>query len=572
MNKVLALLLMLYMGTALSQNTTTTPVLTPGEVYSTGNLVQMTTTTSGSTWTNAVYQDNLTCFAWGNPGYCGPNPIVRPGNNINFSYGWTDIYQQIQLTTSAALSVPGLRVNGYNFGFTAKNGNGWDDGRTDLLFAYVQFNDAQGGTLLNHTHNLSYKFDWSRFEYNKTFDSPYALKDISSVRYGFVGQDNNGWAGPYGPEIYNITFGIKYSVDPCANDPLASPTCPGYMEALNKLLPPPILVEPTTTTATATGTTVTSEPAVAIAPSTTSVSTAPTAQSSVIAPVVSAPAPVAASNTSNSTASTATTSTTARENTGGNTAQALSIISRNQERDRETLAVAQTAVAAASAAAAAAQQEAVAVASVAVANSTVNNAATTAGSNNAGASSRSAVVSNNTAAQTSVFQLMSGMSAMSVNSPQSQNTSISTSTVGSSVIAETAPVAQTQSLTTSGSGSSIVDTTVLAASNFLMDRTNPINNIMEQRLTSPASTTPTTGPSVNTRAADNEAAGGVSLAVMAVAPVGYGDYLNFTLRDAAFYAPREVYRNQRTVDNARALRQLTNDNRHREMVEQQYRR
>ena len=22
----------------------------------------------------------------------------------------------------------GLRVNGYNFGFTAKNGNGWDDG------------------------------------------------------------------------------------------------------------------------------------------------------------------------------------------------------------------------------------------------------------------------------------------------------------------------------------------------------------------------------------------------------------------------------------------------------------
>jgi hypothetical protein len=57
---------------------------------------------------------------------------------------------------------------------------------------------------------------------------------------------------------------------------------------------------------------------------------------------------------------------------------------------------------------------------------------------------------------------------------------------------------------------------------------------------------------------------------MALAPTGYADYLNFTMRDAAFYAPKEVYRNQRNVDNARALRQMTNDSRHREMVEMQY--
>ena len=38
------------------------------------------------------------------------------------------------------------------------------------------------------------------------------------------------------------------------------------------------------------------------------------------------------------------------------------------------------------------------------------------------------------------------------------------------------------------------------------------------------------------------------------------------------YAPKEVYRNQRNVDNARLLRQLTNDSRHQEMTEQQYRR
>ena len=42
------------------------------------------------------------------------------------------------------------------------------------------------------------------------------------------------------------------------------------------------------------------------------------------------------------------------------------------------------------------------------------------------------------------------------------------------------------------------------------------------------------------------------------------------LTDANFYAPKEIYRNQRTVDNARALRQLASDRLHQQMVDQQY--
>jgi hypothetical protein len=44
------------------------------------------------------------------------------------------------------------------------------------------------------------------------------------------------------------------------------------------------------------------------------------------------------------------------------------------------------------------------------------------------------------------------------------------------------------------------------------------------------------------------------------------------LRDAQFYAPREVYRNQQTVDNRNALRLLngSSDRLHKELVEQQY--
>ena len=568
MLKKLALAVMIVCGAASAQNVTAPATLDPGQIYNTGNIVQQTTTTSGSTWVNGVYQDQLTCWAWGDPGYCGPNAIVRPGGNINFSYGTTDLHQIRAIASVLPGGGSGLRVNGYNFGFAAKNGNGWDGGGLDTLSAYVNFYGSDGKSVRNDYYNLNYQFDWTTFNYSKTFDTPYAAKDLSTVQYGFVGRDNNFWAGPYGPEITNVNFSLKYSVDPCANDPLYSPTCLGYMDALNKLLPPPVVVEPVATTSPVTATTTVAE--VVTAPATTSVSTAPSSQPSVIAPVVSAPAPVATSSSSSNTASVASSSANNREVSGANTAQAMSIISRNQERDRETLSVAQSAVAAATAAAASAQQEAVAVAASAVANSTNNNAVSGAGPNNTGSGFRSAAVSNNAVSQTLSVQNVPGQATISGNSMRLPGAS--TISISHTNNVDTAPALQIQSLTTTGPGSAVVETNVTVAPSFLTDRTNPINNIVEQRQTPPASTTSTTGPSVNTRAADNEAAGGVSLAVMAVAPQGYGDYLNCTLRDAAFYAPREVYRNQRNVDNQRALRQLTNDSRHREMVEQQYRR
>jgi hypothetical protein len=573
MLKKLALAVMLVCGVAVAQQTTTLtppssqPVLEPGVVYNTGNIVQPTTTTTGSTWVGAVYQNQLTCWTAGDPGYCGPQAIVRPGNNINFSYGSTYVYQQQHISTLLPTSVSGIQVNGYNFSFTAKNGNGWDDGRTDQLTALVRFWDNTGSKgannlLYGNSWNLSYKYNWTTFNYSDTFTTPLSVPSIGQVQYGFIGRDNNGWAGPYGPELTGISFSLKYSVDPCATNPMYSPTCPGYLDALNKLLPAPISVEPVAATTTA-ATTIT-EPAAAPVATT---STAPSLQPSVVAAVVSAPAPsTASSSTTSSTSAAAST----RENSGANTSQAMSIISRNQERDRETLAIAQTAVSAAVAAAAAAQQEAAAVAATAVANST-NNAATVGGAGNAGTGIRSSAAVSNAATQTSAFQLVSGASAVSANAPQTQNTNAAA--LASANTMDAAPVVQTQSLATTGTGSNVAETNVALSSNFLTDRSNPLNTVLEQRLQMPpASTMTATGPTVNTRAVDNEAAAGVTIATMALAPAGYGDYLNFTMRDAAFYAPREIYRNQRNVDNQRALRQLTNDSRHREMVEQQYRR
>lgn len=229
------LLFISYSGSVKAQVNT----LNPTQVYTTGNVVQPTPQGGPSSWVNGVYQDNLTCFGSGMPGYCGPNPIVRPGSNINFSYGQTDLFQSQSISSILPYNGNGLRVNGYNFSFTAKNGNGWDDGRVDYLTAYVNFYDSKGNTVFNKNYNLNYKFNWSNFNYSENFTSPMAAMTLGNVQYGFVGRDNNSWAGPYGPEVTNVGFSLKYSVDPCFVNVLSSPSCPGYLDAIAKLSPQP---------------------------------------------------------------------------------------------------------------------------------------------------------------------------------------------------------------------------------------------------------------------------------------------------------------------------------------------
>jgi len=106
--------------------------------------------------------------------------------------------------------------------------------------------------------------------------------------------------------------------------------------------------------------------------------------------------------------------------------------------------------------------------------------------------------------------------------------------------------------------------------NFVTDKTNPITELVDNNKPVMASTsTQTSTQQVKSNVQDNEAAGGVSISTIARTPVGFNTYL-VALNDSAFYAPKEIYRNQKTVDNARALRQLASDRLHQQMVDQQY--
>lgn len=567
MLKKIALAVALLCGVALAQQTTTT-ALDPSQAYSTGNIVVPTTTTSGSTWVNGVYQDQLTCWAWGNPGYCGPNAIVRPGDQINFSFGMTDLYQVRAIADVLPNSGSGLRVNGYTFGFTAKNGNGWDGGRQDYLSAYVLFSSNAGNSepAFYKTYDLNSTFNWTTFKFDETFDTPFASKDLKTVQYGFVGADtSNYWAGPYGPEVYGVNFSLKYSVDPCASNVLSSPTCPGYLDALAKLAPAPTPVasDPITTTSTSpiTTTTVTTDPVAA----TVTVTSSTTVGQPSVAPVVSAPAA-----TTNATAPSTTQTTKESSGSSSNTSLALSIISKNSDRDAAGAAVAQSAVSQAQSAANQAQQEAASVASNAVANSMSASIVSTNGQPSTGGGLR--VTSNNT----------SGLSVTNNSMPTNnvgtslQMTNGGPQTITAMTLSDTQTVLSIQQSATAiqQSTSSLgqnTETYSLIPPNMLTDKTNPLNDIIEGKQNIPQNnTTVTTGPVVNKNAQDSDVAGGVSINKMATSPTGYGDYLNFTMRDVAFYAPKEVYKNQRNVDNQRALRTLTNDSKHKEMVEMQY--
>lgn len=519
MNKLLASLMLIVAGVVAAQNIATVTTLDPSQVYSTGNLVNNTTnpTNVTSTWQNVgLMNQGLPCWAPGDPG-CGPQPYFNNGS-FNFSWGVTDVHQYVNIAAALPNAGTGLRVNGYNFGFTAKNGNGWDGGGLDTLSAYVTFYGSDGKTVRHDYYDLNYVFNWTTFNLNKTFDTPYANKDLSNVRYGFIGGDtSNYWAGPYGPEIYNINFSLKYSVDPCYNNPLYSPTCPGYMDALNKLLPPPSSTSATTTSTTTTPTTTITTTVIddPVNPTVTVTST-PTAATTTTS--------TAASSTTTASSTAAAPTAAAQKSTvaSSGTSAGLSVIARNQQREQNIVnAAVQNAIGGAESAATASQQEAMAVASAAVTNSVASAIALTS-QPGLGIGMRSSGVG-----------LQFGLSSMQNND-----------------------FGSTES--------------VISNRGALLDRTNPLNEYVEQK-PAMSSGTVSAGPAVNRNTADNEAAGGVNIAKMAIAPQGYNDYLNLTLRDAAFYAPKEVYKNQRNVDNARALRQLTNDSRHREMVEQQYR-
>ena len=94
------------------------------------------------------------------------------------------------------------------------------------------------------------------------------------------------------------------------------------------------------------------------------------------------------------------------------------------------------------------------------------------------------------------------------------------------------------------------------------NRVNSITALQEQRIDN--------NETVKNKGDVSELAGGVDLTKLTALPTGYASYLSFTIKDSPFYDIKEVYKNQVNVDNARALRQMSSDRLHQQLINLQY--
>lgn len=579
-------------------------------VDSTGNLVNFTNqaTSTTSTWQNAgSIGQPLTCWQGGDPGYCGPLPRVAAwgsgSNVINFSYGLTNLNQIVNINNALPNTGTGLQVNGFNFSFQAKNGNGWDDGRQDYLTAYVNiYNNTNSKVLESYNYDLNRRYNWTTFSYSETFKTPYATPDLGNANYGFIGRDNNYWVGPYGPEITAVSFSLKYSVDPCATNVLSSPSCAGYTVALAKLIPTPVAASP--------------DPAapppetIAIAPPGPSQQSgalpspgAPPvqepqqpAQPSPAQPVGPQPGPAgpapqqaAAQPSANNQQPKAGD---VADSGGGKSSpvslsSVLSMISSNQDKTSSLeKSVVQSADAQAFSAGEAAKQQAEKIAGDQQSQSISGGAGSfgtvqTAGTQSSFTQTQSSMVSiqggpqssnasNAARVQQSINSSASSQSnilnftGMTTQQSSYQNTTrqevtvaIATPVVSYNLVAPTRQSIQPQ-----------VEIPMLEGIKFGVK--NAVDSAMESKPFVPQMNDGSQqNDSVKRNVENNELAGNITIESIAKQPANYAQYF-VMMPDVAFYAPKEIYRNQKTVDNVRALRQMSSDRLHQQMVDQQY--
>ena len=536
------------------------------QVDTTGNLTNFTNQANSvtSTWQNAgTIGDQLTCWEAGGPGYCGPLPRVAAwgsgSNVINFSYGLTDLYQIVNIKNALPNSGTGLQVNGFNFGFQAKNGNGWDNGQQDYLTAYVNiYNNTNSKVLESYNYNLNGKYGWTQFNYSETFKSPYGVPSLGNAQYGFVGQDTNYWVGPYGPEITAVNFSLKYSVDPCATNPLYSTSCRGYMDALAKLNP--VVVVP--------------EDAPPPPPENGAPPPPPGSQPPPGAPPPPGPGP---GNNPNSPPPPGSqpqgggqqpklgeTKTASDSKAGPSLGSVLSMISSNQARiGNETKAVVQAAESAAAKDALQAQEQAEAVAGTLTAQSVTSSMTTTGSSTTQiNTSSQSSVVAIVNTTQTSV------VNAGGLRAPAQTIFSDPNVTMSNNMSFGSTEMYSLQS--PQGRNATTIEVEVPQNEGIKMGTRSVLNDAIEERpIIQNTNTQEQKTESVNRNVQPNELAGAVDIAKMATQPAGYQAY-SMMMPDVAFYAPKEIYKNQVNVDNARVLRQLSSDKLHQDLVNLQY--
>ena len=460
-----------------------------------------------------------------NPAYSsdcpGFNNIIESTNLVPNPYGYAvfgdSINNSFAINQALSLAGVGISIHGFKWGYVA-NANGpycafwllycWDE-RNPSVTTNVNITSNTGNSLYSVTRTYQNSYNTTNYQY--LFPSSTTLNTLGSFNFTATTNDQ--------AYIGSMWTKAIYTPDPCTKDPTFSPTCPGYYEALSKLT--------TTTNDT-------------IAPS-ASTSTGTVTEFAITTPTItSSPSPTTnATVTTVSATSSSISATPSASNpqpkvgevqTAGSppklsTSQILNMIATEQSRIST------------------------------VESSVVQDAVKQAESAGASATSQAETIASVTATQS-----FSG-SGLTQNRVMTRQNEVMLSPIN---------IASASYSLISRQNNTSQDTEIKTESTNFGER-NLLNPLMQSRELSTETTQSTQQSSVNRNVRNNEAAGNVRVEDLTAQGANISLYASLIIQDAAFYAPKEIYKNQKVIDNPSSRRMFGgSDSLHQRMVDQQY--
>jgi len=589
-----------------------------GVVSSTGNLINPTG------WNGITYTNNagVSQCCWG-----GPAPAMNQDTNtIRFSWGYSTASQIIGINTALANAGSGIKLNGYNYSWIIDN-----EGATQgTLTGNVSLQGANGQTLESYSYNYNNtNINLQTFSGTQNFTTNYSLSSVSSLDVSFTGKDNRFWAGYYGPRVRDVNVSLNYSSSPSStgtstttptvptttnsssNNVTVSQTGQTTVTTSSTAVTPPTgqtSSNPTMTSVTSvnagganvsnTGdvTPQTGVPQAVLDSQASGSSSAPPAQQDSIqqnsSPTVSITAPSPGQPNipgpaNNGPSQSSISSQTASSSKSGPSPTAMAVVKQAQARDQATQkAVLQKSQDNLNASVAQSQQ----TATTAIASINANNVAnsqttpTPASSSTSVANIGTGPVQQSSTSSTTQQSQQTSMMPMGPTPVATTKSNSSSSTgffglnpmspSGQGITVSMPPPAVIQQPTTVNTQARTfmatnIDTSFSQSGFGGFKASNPLGDAMSTKINFNALTTESKTDTVNKNVQQNDLAGSVTIAAIAVQPKGFDSY-SVTLKDAPFYESREVYRNQTTVDNVRALRQLASDRVYQQMLDMQY--
>ena len=196
------------------------------QAQTTSNLINPAGTAWGIPGNQVMGISGITAVEGGGP-TTGSAYYNSETNTIRFGYNSSTVAQTIAI--NQALSGTGIQVGGFSWNYQWMNG-GYSSG---TLQTSINMTSSTGAVLQsrNFVHGVQATTDWQTESGTHTFNA-YPLSSLGNLSMSFTGQDDRFWMGLYGPRVRNVSLGLSYSVDPCALNPLSSPSCSGFNDIL----------------------------------------------------------------------------------------------------------------------------------------------------------------------------------------------------------------------------------------------------------------------------------------------------------------------------------------------------